>query len=119
MELPKNITQVGEADKYCKIYMEDYVISYIKQMNHLAEEQKKAVAFYGKRRTEGEISYIFCYGACMLRTLQTEVRHLSQAQQQEIEKLRFRYFPELEFCGYKLLNGEPVEGFSHLRAGNL
>ena len=60
MELPKNITQVGEADKYCKIYMEDYVISYIKQMNHLAEEQKKAVAFYGKRRTEGEISYIFC-----------------------------------------------------------
>ena len=35
MELPKNITQVGEADKYCKIYMEDYVISYIKQMNHL------------------------------------------------------------------------------------
>lgn len=117
MELPKNITQVGEADKYCKIYMEDYVISYIKQMNHLAEEQKKAVAFYGKRRTEGEISYIFCYGACMLRTLQTEVRHLSQAQQQEIEKLRFRYFPELEFCGYKLLNGEPVEGFSIYEQG--
>ena len=117
MELPKNITQVGEADKYCKIYMEDYVISYIKQMNHLAEEQKKAVAFYGKRRMEGEISYIFCYGACLLRTLQTEVRHLSQAQQQEIEKLHFRYFPELEFCGYKLLNGEPVEGFSICEQG--
>lgn len=67
-----------------------------------------------------EKSAIFsAMAACMLRTLQTEVRHLSQAQQQEIEKLRFRYFPELEFCGYKLLNGEPVEGFSHLRAGNL
>lgn len=29
MELPKNITQIGEADKHCRIYVEDYVVSYI------------------------------------------------------------------------------------------
>lgn len=23
MELPKNITQIGEADKHCRIYVED------------------------------------------------------------------------------------------------
>lgn len=27
MELPKNITQIGESDKSCKIYAEDYVVS--------------------------------------------------------------------------------------------
>ena len=38
MELPKNITQIGEADKHCRIYVEDYV-SYIKQMNGMAQNK--------------------------------------------------------------------------------
>ena len=33
MELPRNITQVGETDRNCKIYVEDYVVSYMRQMN--------------------------------------------------------------------------------------
>ena len=36
MELPKNITQVGETDRNCKIYVEDYVVSYMRQMNKFA-----------------------------------------------------------------------------------
>lgn len=43
--------------------------------------------------------------------LQKPVRHLSQAQEQEIEKLRKKYFPEMTFLGYQILNGEMVEGF--------
>lgn len=111
MELPKNITQIGVSDRNCKIYVEDYVISYIKQINQLACNKDMAVALYGTRKTENNISYLFIYGACKLDFLQRETRHLSQAQQQEIEKLRRKYFPELEFQGYRLLNGEMVEGF--------
>ena len=33
MELPKNVTQVGNLNKMTKVYIEDYVISYLKQMN--------------------------------------------------------------------------------------
>ena len=29
MDLPKNVTQIGETNHSCKIYVEDYVISYI------------------------------------------------------------------------------------------
>ncbi len=39
MELPKNITQIGEADKHCRVYVEDYVVSYIKQMNGMAQNK--------------------------------------------------------------------------------
>lgn len=39
------------------------------------------------------------------------MRHLSQAQEQEIEKLRRKYFSEMTFLGYQILNGEMVEGF--------
>ena len=38
MELPKNITQIGESDRHCKIYVEDYVVSYIKQMNQMVSD---------------------------------------------------------------------------------
>lgn len=111
MELPKNITQIGEADRNCKIYVEDYVVSYIKQMNQLALNKEMAVALYGVRKTEGSVTYLFIYGSAKLDFLHREVRHLSQAQYQEIERLRRKYFNEHEFLGYCLLNGEMVEGF--------
>jgi len=111
MELPKNIKQIGESDHNCKIYVEDYVVSYIKQLNQLAWDKDMAVALYGVRKTEGEVAYLFLYGACKLTFLQRESRQLSQAQEQEIEELRKRYFEEYSFLGYRLLNGEMVEGF--------
>ena len=110
MELPKNVTQIGESDRSCKIYVEDYVMSYMKQMNRFAEDKEMAVALYGKRTMEQGVSYLFIYGACKLDFLQREVRHLSQAHLQEIERLRRRYFGNCEFVGYLLLNGEMIEG---------
>lgn len=111
MELPKNITQIGETNPHCKIYVEDYVISYIKQLNQYAGDKTLAVALFGERREEAGITYLFLYGACRLNFLQKECRHLSQAVQQEAEKQRKKYFPEYIFLGYRLLDGEMVEGF--------
>lgn len=111
MELPKNITQIGEADPHCKIYVEDYVISYIRQLNQYAREKGLAVALYGTRKEEGEVTYLFFYGACKLTFLQRECRHLSQAVCQEVEKQRKKNFSEYTFLGYCLLDGEMIEGF--------
>ncbi len=111
MELPKNVTQIGESDRSCKIYVEDYVISYIRQLNRHACDKELAVALYGARREEGGITYLFLYGAGKVNFLQRECRHLSQMQLQEMEKLRRKYFAEYVFLGYCLLNGEMVEGF--------
>ncbi|MBR5247641.1 MAG: LysM peptidoglycan-binding domain-containing protein [Lachnospiraceae bacterium] len=111
MDLPKNITQIGESDQRCKIYVEDYVISYIKQMNRQADNRNVAVALYGIRKEENDVSYVFFYGAGKVHSIQKEVRHLSQAQNQEIEKLRKRYFAQYQFLGYRMLDGEMVEGF--------
>lgn len=111
MELPKNITQIGEADKNCKVYVEDYVVSYIKQLNRRAEDKPVTIAIYGRCSREQNMTYCFAYGACLLTSLQREVRHLSQAQLQEIERQRRKYFAEYQFLGYQILNGELVEGF--------
>ena len=111
MELPKNITQIGETNPHCKVYVEDYVISYIKQLNQYAGEKELPVALYGTRKEDYGITYLFLYGACRLVFLQKECRHLSQAVQQEAEKQRRKYFSDFIFLGYRLLNGEMVEGF--------
>ena len=110
MELPKNITRVGQADSHCKIYVEDYVMTYMKQMNTLARDREMAIALYGVRREEESVSYIFIYGAGRMNSLQREVRHLSQAQNQEIEKIRKQHFSDYRFIGYRLLNGDMIDG---------
>ena len=54
MELPKNITQIGEINHSCKIYIEDYVFSYINQYDEQAADKEIAIALYGERKTEGD-----------------------------------------------------------------
>lgn len=117
MELPKNITQIGEVNQGCRIYVEDYVISYIKQLNGHALDKSLAVGMYGVRKEEAGVTYLFFYGACKLNFLQRETRHLSQAVLQEAEKARRKYFAEYEFLGYRMLNGEMVEGFQVYEQG--
>lgn len=110
MELPKNITQIGEADRTCKVYVEDYVVSYMKQLCRQTEGKGPAIALYGKYTKEQSLSYFFIYGACQVLSINKEVRHLSQAQNQEVERLRQRYFPEYMFLGYHIFDGEMAEG---------
>lgn len=110
MELPKNITQIGEADRACKVYVEDYVVSYMKQLCRQTQEKGLAIALYGKYTKEQGLSYFFIYGACKVLSISKEVRHLSQAQNQEVERLRQQYFPEYAFVGYHIFDGEMVEG---------
>lgn len=110
MELPKNITQIGEADRTCKVYVEDYVVSYMKQLCRQREGKGPAIALYGKYTKEQSLSYFFIYGACQVLSINKEVRHLSQAQNQEVERLRQHYFPEYVFLGYHIFDGEMVEG---------
>jgi len=111
MDFPKNITQIGEADATCKIYVEDYVVSFLKQLNPLAKDKTMAAALYGKRKTEEDKTFLFVYGAGKLDFLQRETKHLSQAQKQEIDRIKNQYFGEYEFLGYRILDGEAVDGF--------
>lgn len=111
MELPKNITQIGEPDLRCKVYIEDYVISYLKQVNRQTAGKSCAVALYGNCIQEGDLTYFFAYGGCKTESVTGPLRHLSQAQKQEIEKKRAGYFPAHQFIGYYLADGNPIEGF--------
>ena len=110
MDLPKNIVQIGEIDKTCKVYIEDFCFSYLKQLNVQASSKHIAVALYGSSREEEGISYLFVYCACRVLFLEKDTKYLPQAALQDIEKQRKRYFAEYSFLGYHILDGEMMEG---------
>ena len=118
MELPKNITQIGEVNRNCRIYVEDYVITYIKDLNGHALDKEIGVALFGNRKEEEGVEYLFLYGASKMNYLQRESRHLSQAILQEAEKSRRKYFDEYTFLAYGILNGGMVEGFHVYEQGS-
>lgn len=64
--LPENIRQIGETNGSLKIYIEDYVMTYIHQI--FTEKQEKAiVVFLGKKGKEQASGCVFIYGAVQVQ----------------------------------------------------
>lgn len=108
MQLPKNIRQIGETDKYHKIYIEDYVITYLRQIAISEEMGSKAVALFGSMERDGEYSYYFIYGAvCSEKNRLEEGKSLFDKEDKEyiLEKKK-EFFKEDEIVGWVLLENE-------------
>lgn len=65
VNLPKNVRQIGVPLPGIKIYLEDYVITYLKQ-SFVNMEEFKIVILLGKKGTEEAENSIFLYGAIAL-----------------------------------------------------
>lgn len=111
MELPKNIVQIGEPDKLHKIYVEDYVVSYMKQLGRSQVGSPVGLALYGKHMEEGGVNYYFLYGAAKVEGLEHRGAYLSQVEKEEIEDIGKKYFEEYKFLAWCSVTEEPVEGF--------
>lgn len=111
MELPKNIVQIGRPDKIHKIFVEDYVVSYIKQLNRACEGRASGLALYGRKYEEEGCHYYFLYGASVVAGLEHRGPYLSQVEKEEIAAIGKRYFEEYDFLAWCNVKEEPVDGF--------
>ncbi len=110
MELPKNIVQIGKPDPTHKIFVEDYVISYMKQWNKHGKRDTGIVLF-GKKMAEGDYRYYFVYGASYMPGVEARAQYLTEEEREEIEEVRAKHFAEYELLGWGELRGEMPEGF--------
>lgn len=97
--LPKNIRQIGDGSGEKKIYVEDYVVTYL---NRLAQSGKpgKAILF-GEVREKNFDTYIFADGA-----LETESFYMDDTAREELlEKMR-KYFGGKRVVGWFLASKE-------------
>ncbi len=57
MQLPKNVMQYGEIDPHIKIYMEDYVHTFLEQ-----SRRPEVYLVFGKKEDRGDVSCYMIYG---------------------------------------------------------
>ena len=95
-ELPKNVKQVGEVEKERKLYIEDYVMTYLQQLEKNMEETKTAV-FLGEKRVQKDCHYLFISGI-----LEIEDEKFGEEQRKKIEQEKKKYFSNLKELGWFL-----------------
>lgn len=100
--LPKNIRQVGSPRGRHRIYLEDYVYTYLRS----AAKNSEACAgvFLGKSRVVKDIRYTFISGVieCSAAVFQWENISLDESFWDYIYKEQKQYFSELEIVGWVL-----------------
>lgn len=62
-KLPKNIRQIGERDPVLKLYVEDYVNTYLKRLYPAGGQDLRVGLLLGENREEDGVPYLFVDGA--------------------------------------------------------
>lgn len=100
--LPKNIRQIGGPKGRHKIYIEDYVYTYLKTA--VKKKDACAAVFLGKSLIIKDIRYTFISGTleCAAEVFQWNSICLDDGFWEYIDKEQKQYFPETEIVGWFL-----------------
>ncbi len=103
LETPKNRKQIGMPDKKNKIFIEDYVVTYLKQ-NAADENRKKGIAgLFGSCREVLGCREFYIYAAAFE---EEEEGLLSRECVQKIMRQRTESFEDYFFLGWCVIHGE-------------
>ena len=58
-KLPKNIRQIGERDTVLRLYVEDYVNTYLKRLKPTAGQNLRVGLLLGNREIHEDMPYVF------------------------------------------------------------
>ncbi len=118
MELPKHTTQVGTIAANKKLYLEDYCISYMKQLGEEYPDERKQIALFGTVEKEKSVEYAFGYGAALLGCGKGRTDSLTNSQKEEAESIREEYFPDSQLLGVVIATDSVDENVYWLGNGN-
>ena len=98
--LPENIRQIGETNGNLRIYIEDYVMTYIHQI--FTEKQERAIViFLGKKGKEQAAGCMFIYGALFVQCDMMEgPKELSADKWNQVYKDMHDNFPGAQMLGW-------------------
>lgn len=105
--LPKNIRQIGERDQVLKLYLEDYVKTYLKRLQPSKGADLRVGLLLGSREVHEEIPYVFVDGALEMESVPEAGEKVVFTEDawkkayQEVEKM----FPKRTVQGWFLCGG--------------
>lgn len=63
VQLPENVVQIGEPDEFYKVFIEDYVYTYIRQFEREPYGKRIRLYLFGKALSGEQTGYFYIYGA--------------------------------------------------------
>ena len=109
--VPKNVKQIGEPSRERKIYVEDYVITYINRIFMGNRETEKVLLLFGGDAVEKGCNYIYIRGACQVKAEGSEKRgkYFSGEDFQNAMEEGRKFFKNLPLIGWALIRkGQPM-----------
>lgn len=108
MNVPKNIRQIGECSASQKIYIEDYVVTFLKQLSDKKKNMSAVAALYGKIEREENYIYCFVMGAAECDTKEEKERNVlfSEENHRQAFFVQKEYFAQYDMIGWALLESE-------------
>lgn len=101
MKLPSIVKRIGEAEGESRVYIEDYVYSYLNELKSRKDVLPLRAALFGHTCSKEEKNFYFIYGAaCVVDELE------KGRSEEDVRKL---FFPESELIGYVNVYGEKLQ----------
>ena len=104
-QFPKNVRQIGNVCDEPKIYVEDYVDTYLNQLRMKAMDMPVGAVFTGEIQRVEEQDVVYISGALQMKDLEIKGTDILVGQEvwEQAEKEREEYFPELKIVGWCLV----------------
>ena len=110
-QLPKNVRQIGNVSDEPKIYVEDYVDTYLNQLKDKAKEEPVGIALAGEILVLEGQPVVYISGAFRLAEVEVRGKEISLKEEtvKQMDTDRKKYFPETEIVGWGLIeDGKPM-----------
>lgn len=104
LRLPKNIRQIGRPGNQIKIYVEDYVVTYLNQIAQESPQEERLAILLGDTMMDENTAVVFVNGAVAARQVNIQDEHIGftssiwSAIYDDIKK----YFGETKIIGWFL-----------------
>ena len=107
---PKNIRQIGQVSGSQKVYLEDYVITYLKQPP-ASDETFRIVILYGRKEMmEDELCWFVNGAVAAEKDFFMEKTVIDQESWQRVNEMAGRFFPESSVLGWAIIGTESTKG---------
>lgn len=111
-KVPKNIRQIGYANENDKVYMEDYVDTYLNQLCDKADEHAEGAFLIGEQILEDGKRHTYIYGAVNMKEIEaTDGKpEITDAAYQMAKEECMKYFEDGTILGWFLAADGYVSG---------
>lgn len=112
LDLPRNVRQIGEPEERRKIYIEDYVVTYLRKMAKEAALDNRAAILLGNADHTDGVTYLFIKSAVAVNKAEDYSRGIPFTDEvwAEIYGTIKEYFAEQDILGWFLsIPGYPME----------